>query len=287
MAGTKDSAEQMLALRRALNEVYDAALSADQILAFAGVEKGYEGRSLRAFLANPKASMRAEHAEALKAFWLESQAGRAIRNGLAKRDLPFDVFTRHLAAGKGNLPIGVHSVEGRYFMYHGSYLKEHHFVIRVIEITSEDGHVLNVTDTIQDEVGLKKDRTADGVARFVSDCFQAVLWGNENKLGVSVVLGNDPIAKDGSLQEVAGALMVMRKGGEVAYRPFIMIAEPDMSAKAMREQSGIFPWEHFERRGKSLKKHRQTFERLAKLQIREAFPDPVLALKAPRGSSRG
>lgn len=251
-------------------------VSIKQILDLAaGSDRGrlFSERALRDFINGETKSISKANYDLLAAAWLHTPLGRALRNLDAEAVPAFDQLMGKLADGDINRPAGV-AVAGSYFMYHGSYLLPGHFVVRVVTVTAEDDHILTVTDTIRDDKTLGvRDRAASGVMIFVDGQPQILLFGDENKRGLSLVIGSETDVQGGALDQVFGAFIVMRARGGAAYRHCLMIREADGNPQAMLAETGIFP--EPEIKAPERAKHRRAFDLLKRLTVNEPFADPI------------
>ena len=265
-------------LRRALTRAY-AYFSSKGIVALA--EKLNVGslpgeRAVRDFLGDNPSTLTREHHDSLAAAWLYSRFGRAFRM-LGTKDLPaFDRLVDTLADGARTQPPGTRAA-GLYFMYHGSYLKPGHFVIRVIRIDDGDPHVLAVTDTVTDMLTASEgERVATGAIIFVEKLPQILLFSDENKRGLSLIAGTDVSFKSGRLERITGGMLVMNTNSDVAYRRCLLVREDERSHATMATESGIFPWDKLNTPERE--RHRKAFQFLRKVHLKEAFADPIASL---------
>jgi hypothetical protein len=238
----------------------------------------FTDRALRDFINGETRSISKANYDLLAAAWLHTPLGRALRNLTAGSVPMFDQLVRMLADGNRQRPHGVNAT-GNFFMYHGSYLRPRHYVVRALTVAAEDDHILTVTDTIRDDVTLStQNRSSSGVMVFVEGLPQVLLYGKENKHGLSLMVASRADEKDGALDRVYGAFVVKRAGGEAATRYCLMIREPELPLAAMTAETGIFSAGEIAEPSRA--RHREAFERLKKLVMAEAFVDPVLAYGA-------
>jgi hypothetical protein len=244
----------------------------------AGRGKPFSGRSLGAFIRGETKSISKENYDRLAAGWLHTPLTRALRNLNVRGELPvFDQLTGILAKGNAQRPSGL-AVSGSYFMYHGSYLWPDSYVIRVITIDAKDDQVLTVTDTIRDErtPAEARSRVATGVMIFVEERPQILLWGKENKRGLSLIIGSETDDGHGkSLDQMSGSLIVMPQRGQAASRYFVMIREPEGVPREMIAQSGIFTAADLSEPARA--KHHRAFVLLNRFASADAGVDPILA----------
>ena len=263
-------------LRRALAQAA-RFVSIKQILDLAaGADRGrlFTERALRDFINGETKSIAKVNYDLLAAAWLHTPLGRALRTIGTDAVPVFDQLIRVLADGIRNRPEGVRAA-GHYFMYHGSYIRPRHYVVRVLTVAAEDDHILTVKDTIRDDVTLgTRDRSSSGVMVFTEGLPQVLLYGEENKRGLSLMIASRADDRDGALDQVFGAFVVKPARGDTATRQCLMIRETELQLKAMIAETGIFS--EGEIAEPSREKHRQAFERLKKLAMAETFPDPVL-----------
>ena len=262
-------------LRRALAQAA-RFVSIKQILDLAaGADRGrlFTERALRDFINGETKTISKANYDLLAAAWLHTPLGRALRTIGTDAVPVFDQLMRVLADGTRSRPEGGRA-PGNYFMYHGSYIRPRHYVVRVLTVVAEDDHILTVTDTIRDDVTLgTRDRSSSGVMVFTEGLPQVLLYGEENKRGLSLMIASRADDRDGALDQVFGAFVVKPARGDTATRHCLMIRETELQLKAMIAETGIFSEGEIAEPGRE--KHRQAFERLKKLAMAEAFPDPV------------
>lgn len=272
-------------LRKALWEArYHRRLSPQSIIILcqnAGHDLDMSDRALRMFIDNDTKNCTEEKFKPLAAYWLESIAGRTLRTLDGATAPSFLELFAVLGSGGQSRPKDM-NVAGRYYMYHGSYIEEAHYVIRAIEIAEED-QIVTVTDTIRDTVRVVtrgEKHVARGALTFVHGLPQILLHADENKLGLSLVLAAGISTAGATLHRISGALLVLTVKTEVASRRCFLIREEDDPIEAMIEQSGIVP---LPKLVKLAKKHQDAFAMLAE----DSFdPDPILLLR-PRAQPAG
>ena len=270
-----------IALRQALKRalpLYSPQHMIDEAARMRPSWKRTTDTTLRAFInSEGEPKMGSENFEALAAFWLYTPLGRALRHPDPKNTPPFDQLSYKLATGQNTLPEGK-TAHGLFFVCHGSYIEEDRYVVRVIEITHED-LILLVRDTVRDNITLSEnDRDAYGAMVFVDGMPQIVLYGSENKLGFSLMVGTEPAYdRKGRLTRLAGGFVVMNKDRRAAYRRFYMFRNSELTRDEMLAQSGIFKRE--ELRAPERKHHSEAFDKLVEptRKVEPHFPDPMLA----------
>ena len=241
----------------------------------AGSDRGrlFTDKALRNFINGETDDISKAHYDLLAAAWLYSPAGRALRHLRAEAVPAFDQLMGKLADGNLQRPDGM-DVEGSYFMYHGSYLLPGHFVVRVVTVRADDDHILTVTDRIRDDKTLdERVRVASGVMVFVDRQPQILLFGDENKLGLSLVIGSRTDVQGGALDQVFGAFIVMRAGGGAAYRHCLMVRETGDDPDMMIAEAGIFTEQEIKLPERA--KHRRMFDLLKRLTVNQPYDDPI------------
>ncbi len=241
--------------------------------------KPMKPEALRPFLDLPDRSMLQENYDALAAFWLHTPLGRALRYPDPKEAPQFDQLSHWLASGQLSLPEG-RTVDGVYFLYHGSYIEPDRFAVHVVEIDSDDDHILTVRDTIHDNIGLTDGlRESWGAMAFVDGFPQVVLYGTGYRWGFTLMIGTEPVYDgEGRLSHLVGAFLVMTKTHALAYRRFLMIRQPDGDREQMIAESGIFDRDQLH--APDRKRHSAAFDKLAKHKAVELpFADPILAYR--------
>ncbi|MBS0641814.1 MAG: hypothetical protein JSS43_18275 [Proteobacteria bacterium] len=266
-------------LREALRKV-KKFVPPKKLLAYAAelgrVPEIFSDRAFRAFMApGSKGGITTESFDLLAAAWLYSPIGHVARNLDRNPPTAFAELIRHLGEGgakRDDRP----AVDGAYFMYHGSYLRPGHLVIRVITIRSGSDHIITVTDTVRDGITLRtRDRIAEGVMTYYSGNPQILLWGQENKQGLSLIIGSQTEAPGKVLSEMSGAFIVMQPGGEAAFRKYLLRREPQGDPAIMLEESAIFLAKEIDLPERQ--RHRDAFDTLKRVASNEVFPDPMLA----------
>ena len=244
----------------------------------AGGDRGrlFTDRALRDFINGKTRSISKAHYDLLAAAWIHTPLGRALRNLAGDSAPAFDQLVRVLADGNRQRPEGMRAT-GNFFIYHGSYIRPRHYVVRALTVAAGDDHILTVTDTIRDDVTLgTRDRSSSGVIVFVEGLPQVLLYGEENKRGLSLMVASRADDRDGALDQVYGAFVVKRASGEAATRHYLMIREPEAPLAAMVAETGIYSAAEIAEPARV--KHRQAFERLKKLAAAETFADPIFGL---------
>jgi hypothetical protein len=267
-------------LRKALWEArHRGRLSPQSIIILcqnAGHKLKMSDRALRMFIDNETKDLTVEKYDALAAFWLHTPLGRALRYPDPKKPPKFDQLSSRLASGQLSLPEG-RTADGAYFLYHGSYIEEDRFAVHVVEIDSDDDHILTVRDTIHDNIGLTDGpRESLGAMLFVDGFPQVVLYGTGYRWGFTLLIGTEPVYDgEGRLSHLVGAFLVMTKTHALAYRRFLMIRQPDGDREEMIAESGIFDRDQLSVPHR--KRHSAAFDKLAKHKAIELpFAEPIL-----------
>jgi hypothetical protein len=274
-------------LRDGLNEAA-RYISPAKILFFAARHAGTPRenllgeRALRDFL-NGKAKTLAKTNYDVLAAWLASPLGHALQKPDSDKATAFGHLMRVLATGVGTLPPDL-QVAGRYYMYHGSYLLPDRYVVRRLTIEEGRDNVLAVEDLVRDTVTVANTaRRTRGVMLFVEGRPQILLYGNENKQGLSLVIGHDISVEDGALSGAFGSFMVMNANRQVAYRHYLLVREDAVPAEDMIGEMGIFTATELRQAGRA--QHGQAFDRLKKLMEMQSPTDPMLIYPGPRSTS--
>jgi hypothetical protein len=223
---------------------------------------------------NSTAKLSVENFNFLAETWLDAPFGRAFRHLNSRPgDRPFDDIIDLLTGSARTQPAGLRAA-GRYYVYHGSYMEPARYVIRAIEISEGDGALLAVSDTIREKFTGRTPSVAYGAMMFVSEQPQILLYGRENKRGLSLMLGQDPLPTPaGMVQSIAGLLFVMTSRTQIAQRRFLMERKENQSLAQMVGETGVFTWPEIEHN----KRHETAFRRLQnEITLKEAFPDPLL-----------
>lgn len=215
--------------------------------------------------------------EALKAVAFISPIGRAIRGLDPDRLTPFDQLTFELGGGAETVPEGL-QVEGRYYLYHGSYLLPGHYVVRRLTITPGADGVLLVEDIVRDtKTATNAPRRAAGVMLFADKRPQILMHADENKQGLSLVGFHDIGSDRGELDRGHGALMVMNQRRELAFRPCLLVRVSTVPPETMIEETGIYT--PAELRDPRRQRHARAFDQLKEQMAARPFADPMLDWK--------
>jgi hypothetical protein len=217
-------------VRDALNAIHGGGFhSWRKILKAAGLETGdytVSEDALRKYGIGVTIHTRKETWKRLTAF-IESPAGKRMR-GLAAlgNHSSSERLIDTLSSGAESKPSNT-EVAGLYFAYHGSYLVEKHYAVRVLEIT-ERGNVLSVTDLIRENISGQSDpHTAHGCAVFFDQPPRLHIVtdaeDNDNRHGLGLFIGTSPVFSGNVLTEVVGTISGMTKGGHPFSRSCIIV----------------------------------------------------------------
>jgi hypothetical protein len=192
--------------------------------------------------------------------FIASPAGRTLLVTGKSNKQSFDELFQYLS--KGNLT--ERRVGGAYLEYHGSYLEEECFAIRLIEIV-ESGATLSVTDFINEtRSGLIAFHTARGGAVLFGDPlrFNIVTYAekDDNRIGLSLFTASILEFDRGLvLQSAHGHVIGLTRTGHCFQRGSRLVRIADSLSseeKAIAEKkTGVFLWNE-------LGEHQQQFEKL-------------------------
>jgi hypothetical protein len=284
-AADYDSVREALKLANqhySIKEIYRAAeqagcklpISEDALRRYANGTTAHTGRESRA---------------QLEKFLFHKSIGNRMRTTPTSSRSSCDRLTDVLSTGEHTKPASS-DVTGLYFAYHGSYLAEKCFAIRVVEIALH-GTQLSVTDHIREKAsGPPRTHLAHGGAVFFGNPPRLhIVTGaeeNDNRQGLALFVGTSPVfSETNRLMEVTGALIGMTKGGHHFYRQCILVSAAsgqeadETKCNKMIEHTGVFAPEKL---AKLPRRHRLAIDTLTdRLQLspnKEAFSDPVLSL---------
>ncbi len=215
----------------------------------------------------------------LEDFVFRSPVGRALRALTTQTAPHFNALIDVLASGNSTPPPGAR-VEGRYFMYHGSYVKEGRYVVRALDIACLDASLLTVQDGVRDNITMQGDaRYAHGVMTFVHARPQILLHAKANKKGLCLFIGGETIfGADRALIRVSGAFLAQRTANnDLIYRRALLLREPHATAEAMLAETGIFRREELQEESRA--RHCAAFRLLAEHLPDEGFADPILSFR--------
>jgi hypothetical protein len=222
-----------------------------------------------------------------------SPLGQALRQparvNLASYDRLFEAF----CSGTSTVPANL-DVTGLYFAYHGSFLLERHYAVRVIEISHTDDAILSVGDYISNnEAGKKEEKKSGGCVAFFGGLPHFVIRANDNRLGFNLFIGAEtdpsgfesPQGSDKAVLEklefFGGTVMGMNARSRQAFiRYCSLVRIPDDSRRTIEEvrsdaiaQTGTFTFDRLSDR------HRTQIdglaERVRKKFISHMFEDPL------------
>jgi len=273
----EDHPQEML--RRALWEAHQSRISFKSIRWLClRLRPNWEmsDKAIRDFVVGETKAVEEQNREALANFWLHSPQGRALRSFDISTSPKFSEVIGLLASGRATLN-SRRDWARRYFMYHGSYLKEDHYVIRVIDIESTDGSTLVVTDSINDTVSLGRGTlVAYGALVFVREQPQILLSNDENKVGFSLFIGSESGPKIGEMDYALGAFIAITPHDDLIYRRALLRRSPDGNAADMIQQSGIFTLNQLKETQR--RDHLEAFQQLARHEPKTIFQDPITKL---------
>lgn len=252
-----------------------------QVMADGGFERPFDRKSLKAFIDNETATIAEAHYEVLAEVWLRRAGGRLFRY-LDTSDKPeFEKLAHLLASGYQLRPHGT-TVTGRFFMYHGSYLAEKSYVIRLIEIGCIDDSILTVTDSLFENFLQHKMLVARGVLTFVKEIPQFLFDADDNKPGLSLIACTGASFNAANeLTHITGVVLAVTNPALVAERSCVLIREPEDSAEAMLAQTGIFSRDELRTKAP---KHQAAFDALARMPPKRVFVDPMTLYDSPEAA---
>lgn len=266
-------------LRRALWEARRARISGKAIVELCRrLRPDFQmtDKAIRDFVSGKSKTTSEDRREALAAFWVHSPQGRALRSFDISASPKFSEVVGLLASGRPSLN-PKRTATGNYFMYHGSYLKPDHYVVRAIEVESIDGSSLVVTDSVNDTLSISGGlRVAYGAMVFVHEHPQILISADENKVGLCLFIANDSGPRTGQMTDALGVFLAMTPHHDVIYRRALLRHQPGGSAKDIIAQSGIFTLDQLRERRR--KDHLAAFEQLAQHEPKTIFADPILKL---------
>jgi hypothetical protein len=223
----------------------------------------------------------------LARFLFRTPLGRALQSPNVRTATLFDRFFHEFLSAPSVKPEGLVDASGCYFVYHGSYLREHHVAVHLMEIDSIDDGLLVLTDSIRDDkTGNERTRTANGCVTFFLGKPHFLISGHDNRIGLNLIVGGNLVCADGSLQEMSGAMLGMTDRLEHFYRKVLIqrCPRPVTLAQVEREkliqQTGIFRINKSRREVEGVSDvHQKAFQTLANLQPSEVFDDPMFELE--------
>ena len=279
-------------VRDALNAIHKGGFSWRKIWQATRLDKGeykIHEDTLRKYAAGDSTHTSKETWKRLAEF-IDSSAGKRMRElASISNHSSSDRLIDTLSSGNETKTPNS-EVAGLYFVYHGSYLLERHYAVRVMEI-AQHGNMLSVTDTIKEQIsGHSGPHIAYGCAVFfdhpprlhiVTDAED-----HDNRHGLGLFIGTSPIFSGNVLTEVVGTVSGMTKGGRPFSRHCIVVRhaaypsqgeteEYKQARTDMIDHTGVFPIDQ------PKSSHVAPLDKLvARLMVsdnREPFADPILS----------
>jgi hypothetical protein len=288
-------------LRKALNEVSALIPSGDGILnaaSKAGYPVQITRNGLGDFMKGLTKALKPENREPLEKFLFRSPLGRALRNPSLQRESNLDPLIEVLSSGRSQKP-NDYDGTGWYFLYHGSYMRPGHFVIRVLEIRRAEKNTLLVIDSLRDNKTVHSPLIeAFGCLTFFGDTAQILVETSDNRVGLSLFVASQVWwSPENKLIGLFGQLSGLNNGKNAFSRHCLILraaegqeesgfdqtpeergGSVDNLRSKLIQQSGLFTLENLQGR------HRKAIDTLADIVAPEHIKDPILQHpKIPKG----
>jgi hypothetical protein len=265
--------------RRGLRTINDAGVSVFAIKAAAVEAKTPLTMSIDAlhrFLSGKTLSPRVKNRQSVREF-LDTKEARELLVVPTEESLSFDRLSQYLSNGNPT----IRKLEGTYLEFHGSYLQEKHYAIRLIAI-AQSGQRLSVTDFINEDVsGLIKRHTAHGGAVLFGDPARlnvvTVAEQDDNRIGMSLFTASIlEFDENAVLQSAHGHVTGLTRKGLSFQRGSRLVRVGGLlpsEQKAIEEaKTGVFEWEELGDHQKQFEILKQRMRRTDEMQT--IFKDP-------------
>jgi hypothetical protein len=282
----KDSDEERQALRSV-----NVRFSIKRIMDEATKEKcgfGVHPDTVRRFVSGESQSIRSAFRRQLSKFFATPSGRAMLTFGQSDRQ-SFDKLMAYLLAGNLS-PIAGKDIEGAYLEYHGSYLEEECYAVRLVEIV-RIGSMLSVTDQIKEtRSGLKELHTAHGCAVLMGDPLRLNIitcaGEDDNRIGLCLFAGSilnfdektsKLLTAEGHITGLTRAGFPFRRGSRLVRIGDIVRLSKNRSAlsrQIVEQKTGVFEKQ-------DLNEHQREFSLLIKRmrgarEMKELFSDPCL-----------
>jgi hypothetical protein len=230
--------------------------------------------ALAQFYRGDTRSLAPEHREALEEFLFRSAIGRALLNPLPTGGPAYDRFVRALATGKSTQPAHV-DITGLYLVYHGSYLKEKHYVIRAMKIECVDDATITFMDYLHDDETIEDAvYEAPGVVVFSKGTARLIAFGEDNAVGFRLIVADQIRTR---AERIIGQMTGMDKRSRYFSRAVYLVKQDAETGSqerldGLKAETGIYL---FDELGPA---HRAAFEYLAAHLPTGQFADPIFDL---------
>jgi len=227
-----------------------------------------------------------KHREPLEQFVFRSRLGRALRN--PKRASGYDRLLEVLSSGSYSKPNDL-EVTGPYFFYHGSYIRKHHFLVRVLDIRAVDENALEATHSLRDNKSVHFPIIeAHGCVTFFGDLPHFLFGTDANRIGLHLMVATEAWRSKNQLTGFVGQMSGMNKGnafhrhclvvrgteglrdGEPGgHRPPAQKIPSQDPRTRMIQETGLFTLDELKGR------HRKAIDKLVEIIPTPLFEDPI------------
>jgi hypothetical protein len=224
-------------------------------------------------------TIKRNYSKLLTAAWLNSPVIPVLRALESRQPLAtcqFPPAVKTLTNDQNNQPIDT-NIEGRYFLYYGSYVKERHYSIRAMDIKGNADGTLAVTDYINNWHNLGTELIiSDGTLNFFDRMPQLLLVpsGSDTKIGFTLMVSNKPLnIVNKQVESIFGRLFSMTIGDVAEPRSFLMVRKKNGDLTEMISQTGAFTLSQL--RAKKMTEHKLAFDKLRTLLRQRINVDPM------------
>jgi hypothetical protein len=262
-------------LRNALSEVNAVMTSVEGILHAAykaGCDVSITRGGLDQFMKGVTKVLTPKHREPLEQFVFRSRLGRALRN--PKRASGHDRLIEVLSSGAYSKPSDL-DLTGPYFFYHGSYIRKHHFLVRVLDIRAVDESALEATHILRDNKSVHFPIVeAHGCVTFFGDLPHLLFGTDANRTGLHLIVATEAWRSKNQLTGFVGQMSGMNKGNAF-HRHCLVIRGTEGSSPSqdprtrMIEETGLFTLDELKGR------HRKAIDKLVEIIPTPLFEDPI------------
>lgn len=241
-------------------------------------------QALDKIIAGDTKSLRDDIVNDLSEFVFGSDLGRALRHSKSDPQSPYEEIARSFAHAETK-----DSYIGRYLVYHGSYKTPGSLAVRAMEIFHDDNGILGVKDYIVDALTKVTDpesiRQSVGCMFFYNNNPFITLNSEDNRIGLSLFIGNEVIRRPRTrkVEEFSGKMAGLTSGNNPFYRRMSAVRR-DEKLDALILESGVYSPDELiesamaEKDSKVRFRHLEMFRGLKRLQMDDAFSDPLFEI---------
>jgi hypothetical protein len=279
-------------VRKALNDLSAVIPSVEGIL-HAAYKAGYDvpitRNGLDQFIKGDTKTLNPACRGPLEQFLFRSPLGRTLRN--PGRASSYDRLIEVLSSGALFAKPNDVDVTGLYFFYHGSYIRKHHFLVRLLDIRAVDESSLEATHTLRDNKSVHFPIVeAHGCVTFFGDLPHLLFGADANRIGLHLIVATEAWRSKNQLIGFVGQMSGMNKGNAF-HRHCLVVrgtegpieddGEPTQARLAnggspsqdprtrMFQETGSFKLDELKGR------HRNAIDKLSEIIPTPLFEDPI------------